>query len=357
MINEVAIKKIISQLPPADKVYTWQGVTWEIYLAKNFFVSEWENEATHAMVLECRKSFKRYGEIRLIDDFDNKSLVLLTRVCFERNGVSQEEFFSLRLIPAQGEPFLTEDLKITFFDGRSLHEIIKEKLFFNQSKIEENLFTISRFCGFSLGDRIDVNNTCSQKLKFTTISFVLMWRLALENLSHLKKNIYFTAMFNQDMFNKLSKYKIDNQETVLFLPEISEIIAMAVENFKNFSPGPVAFHYPTYFFHLSELFFWLKKILSEKKISMNTVKHFLQQEIDLEQVEGHLSSNKIAVIEKLCWLGKMLNTSEALPGSDLSSAQLRADLEKSVSRPLVLKIVGLNDLESRLKKFLNDLGF
>lgn len=357
MMNEVEIKKIINQLPTAHKVYARDGVEWKIYLAKDFFVPNWKDEAVRKVVLECRKSFRRYGEIHLEDEFDIKSLVLLIQVNFDIDGTPQQEFFSLRLVPASGEPFLTEDLKITFLDGKNLYEIMRERLSFGQSQVEENIFTISRFCGFSLVGRSNTDIYQSQKLRFTTISLVLMWLFALNNLSKMAESTYLTAMFNQDIFNKLSRCKFNNRESDLFLPEISETMAGSSDFFKIFSPGPVAFHYPTYFFHLPQLVSWLKKIMIEKKITIDTIKHFLQMEIDWVQLEEYLLSNKIAVIKKLSGLGKMLNSTEALPGSDLDSAQLRADLAKSATHPLVLKLIKLKDLEDRLKKFLNDLNF
>ncbi|MFA6423722.1 MAG: hypothetical protein WCV83_00210 [Candidatus Magasanikbacteria bacterium] len=343
-------KKDIYQLPTPDKVYDWQGIRWEIFLAKNFS-SQWVNETTHNLVLKCRQSFERYGEISLEDDYDNKSLVLLARVHFENENGQQEEFFSLRLIPAQGEPFLTEDLQVILHGGGNLYELIKDKLHFGHSESHKYIFTISRFCGLSL---IPSNQN---HLKHTTLSLVILWLFALEGVPKPHKDIAITAMFNRHIFSKVSRLKINNKEFVLSLPEIHETLSLSIENFGNFFPGPVAFHYPAYFFNLPELISWFRKIFDDKKINLDTIKHCWGTEIDWVQIEKELSHDKMAVIKKMHGLGKMLNGCTPLPGCKLNSVELRNDLEEAVKSSLVLKLIKLEDLEKILKKFLDNISF
>jgi len=356
IMKNFEIQQLINKLPVADEVYSWQKVKWKIYIAKNFSSHNWGDEVVHKLVLECRKSFRRYGDIALDDAFDKKSMVVLLQADFEKDNICQTEFFSLRVIPASGEPVLTEDLQITFRNGKNLYTIIKERLFFGQSEIENNVFTLSRFCGFHVSDQLD-DISDKQRLKFTTVALSLMWWFSLKHLPDIGGEVYLTAMFNREIFNKLSKFNFDGQEKKLLLPEVEETILMPSNSLKNFSPGAVAFHYPAYFFHLPRLVEWLKKMVSDNKISKLDLNHFLQKEVDLIKLEKQLTGNKIEVIEHLSGLGKLLNSPDVLPVSNTKSAALRDDLESSVEQPLTLKIVKLDRLHSILKNFLDDLNF
>ncbi len=355
---ELDLEQITLSLPAVDESYDWQGVKFDIYLAKNFFTDKWRNESLRNLVLKCREAFHRYGKVALEDSYDDKSLVSIVGVSYLVAERPVKEWITVRLIPASGEPFLSEDLEVEFSNQKKLYDLIKEKLFYNQDDSIQRIFTISRFCGIApyFQDNFQLVEN-KQKIKFTALSFVLLCRFSLKYFNLPDKHVYVTAMFHHHIFERIFFFKHNNNQTYLELPDTYETLSVHPDSLKIFFPGEISFRHPTYFFRIKELVIWIKKMLIQEKISVVTLKSVLKKEIDWDNVEQQLLDNKLELIKQLSSLGDIVSGDEILPGNICSREQLRKILEEEVPRSLILKLVHQSDLEQKINKFLADLNF
>ncbi len=340
---KIDLEQTIQSLPVADESYDWQGIKFDIYLAKNFFDNQWCNDALRLLVLKCRESFHRYGDVAVEDGYDKKSLVTIVGVSYLVNERLVKEWITIRLVPAFGEPFLSEDLQVKFADEQSLFEKIKEKLLPDNNDTEKRLFTISRFCGIAPYYQDSFQSVeGSKKIKFTLLSFILLCRFSLNRVSLVDRHFFITAMFHHNIFERLGFFKYGDKQSLFELPDIHETLSVDLEGLKIFNPGPVSFRHPTYFFRIKELLVWVKKMIDDGKIN-NVV---LKNEINWEEIEKDLNENKLNVITRFASLGELL-------GDD----NLKKSLTAEVPLSLILKLIHQAELEIKISKFLDDLNF
>ncbi len=344
-------------LPGSQKKYNWQGVEFDLYIAKDFGVDNWRSAELKQLVLNCRQAFERYGEISLEDDLDKKSAVLLVRARYSEAGKQMEEWFSMRFVQANGHPFLTEDLLVKFKDGKNLFEIIKNKYYTTDQEAANNIFTISRFCGTAPYNTDDLSGENNFKRRFTALAFYLMALLALENVFEKEKIFHITAMFHNSIFERLRIFHWKDLKHSFDFDFVHEVLEIPQEYMIDFSPGPVALRYPTYFFHLSKLVAWIKKAIEEKKISHHTVNHYLQKEVDMNDVEISLENNRIKGVKSLSNLGLIFTGSDKLVHSEYTGDELGKELEQEVEKTLVLNIFTSVGLRNKINEFLEKLNF
>src|SRR3989344_9690300 len=89
------------------------------------------------LICEARKSYLVYGEVPLLDEYDEKSTIYLATARYPVEGSSMftEEHITMRLVPANGnfgEPSGTEDLALFVYkdyDGNlySAKDILKSQ--------------------------------------------------------------------------------------------------------------------------------------------------------------------------------------------------------------------------------------
>lgn len=352
------LEQISLLLPVADESFDWQGVKFDIYLAKKFNTDQWQDESLRSLVLKCRESFYRYGKVALEDGYDNKSLICIVGASYLVEERLVKEWLTIRLVPAQGEPMLSEDLQVEFLDQKKLYELIKEKLFNSQENSAQRLFTISRFCGIAPYFQDSFQPLQNQKkIKFTALSFALLCNFSLKYINYSDKHVYITAMFHHNIFERIIYLKHNAQEAYLELPDTHETLSVHPDILKSFFPGDVVFRHPTYFFKIKELILWVKKMLSEGKINNDTLRLILKKEIDWDIAHQQLVNNKLAVVSQLSSLGDLLSGDEFLDDGLFTRKQLRLLLEEEVPKSLVLKLIHQSDLEQRVEKFLADLNF
>lgn len=353
MISE--IQSLSKKLPKPEKSYAWQGVNFDLYIAKNFNTSKWLNQQLKGIVLLCRKSFKRYGNVPLVDEYDKKSLIILVRINYAENNKRLTEWFTLRVISANGKPDMTEDLLLQFENGKKLYDIIKEK-FYPNTDGSKSIFTLSRFCGSTVYLQNGLKAT-DFKRRFTNIAFVLMGFLATENLTSKFADFHLTAMFHHNIMERLKHFEWEGKKAKFNFDEIFDVLGLAPEGLKKLSPGNIAYYYPTYFFRLEQLINWLKVLQNEGKLSAQTFNHYLKNELNWVEIDDHATANKIKVVKKLSGLGALFTAKKKIHDSDLSGDDLRARLNNEVEKTLVLNVFSNKSFEKKIQSFLKDLNF
>ncbi len=341
------IEQIIPFLPTADESYQWEGVKLDIFLAKNFYTDEWQNESLRLLVLKCRESFYRYGDVEVEDNYDKKSLISIIGVSYLFGNRLVKEWITIRLVPAEGAPSLSEDLHVEFDNHKKLFQLIKEKILFDRKDSEKRLFTVSRFCGISPYFEDDFRFVAeSKKIKFTLLSFVLLCKFSMKYIALDDKHYYFTAMFHHNIFDKLGFFHHRDKKIEFSLPDTFKTLSMDQDELNTFFPGPVAFRHPTYFFRIKELVLWIKSMLNENKIDPDSLNLILKTKIDWIEIEKRLFENKLEVVTQLSALGVLFE--------DLN---LRNLLRREVPLSLILKLIHQSELQQKINNFLAEINF
>ncbi|MEK7680450.1 MAG: hypothetical protein AAB348_00130, partial [Patescibacteria group bacterium] len=99
--------KNLTDIKP-DKIYEIDSAVFSIFKVKDLNSSNWASETLKNAVLVVRSSYLRYGDVQLIDDYDEKSQIYLCRVKFILSGSENlpdsfaEEWFSVRFVSGNG---------------------------------------------------------------------------------------------------------------------------------------------------------------------------------------------------------------------------------------------------------------
>jgi hypothetical protein len=108
------------------------------------------NARLHALLTEARKTYERYGDVPKIDEYDKKSAIYIGKAVYPvRVGSRQmlnEEWLSLRFIPAGGSPRYTEDLLVSRVGKKALLPILRRNMCNNEPGCAKRFVTLSRLC-------------------------------------------------------------------------------------------------------------------------------------------------------------------------------------------------------------------
>jgi hypothetical protein len=138
------------QLPTPIKTELLAGAKLSVYLAKDFFKSEWSSKKALKILKQARRSYLRYGNVPLLDKYDRKSLIYLVRaeykVKIDKKTLPVEEWLSVRFVPGYGKPLLTEDFAHCIANNKPLKYLFKKKLFPETKNFSRHIATLSRLC-------------------------------------------------------------------------------------------------------------------------------------------------------------------------------------------------------------------
>ncbi len=348
------IKTHTNYLPAPFQVFEKGGVKCEVFIAKNLHTDKWEDSHLHSLVLLCRRSFLRYGKVLSEDGFDKKALVLLARTKYMMGGHITEEWLSIRFIPATGEPYLSEDLKLKLSSGKTFFEVIKEKLFSNSDQASDFLLTISRICGI-LPYNISEGKFIAKKLQYTALTSAWTFLVMTNILQTENKYQYVTALFHQNIFRYIKQRENNDNTAILDLPNAHEVLKLPGSYFDNIEVGDTAYFFPTYFYNLQNLVDWLKKIIDDGLVQEGVINKFLLKPIDWKVVESQLKNDKVSLVRSLSGLGNFLAFDGRIDGVGCSGDELRKKLELEVAKSFSLKLFSRQDLKNKIQLFLEEL--
>ncbi len=356
------IREISIYLPKPINTENIGNTKFEIYLAKKLFKPQWDDQILRRLVVEARKTYKEYygDDINEINLYDDKSAVYLVCTSYNyRNPQGKEfpvkEWFSLRFIPATGEPTMNEDLNFYIFNDDlkkySLLEIFRQRLKpflkLSDTQIMERLITLSRFCAIRPYPSLNGNEGLKNN-KHSTISFALMNRQFLLDIVNMRLNIQFmTCQVHTHMSDKLLTYSANKQiRSFPFTHAYKQLDLLP--NFIRISrnkKGVYAYKFPGYFLSLKNLVNTLEFLSQQNKLPINIIKEYLDKEIDFIKI---LNNPKIYHFRKM---GELFTKNGKIPGTNLTGEELRNLLDKNVEDGPTLRIM---EIES-WKKGVEDM--
>ena len=317
-----------------------------IYTVKSSDEKIFFHPELYKILCEARKSYWRYGDVPLIDKYDAKSFIYLTRVVYPsvQGGAHcfLEEWTSMRFIPAAGVPFSTEDLESCVYQGETLSTKIKKTLFQNQDTAFDRLITISRICRirphvFTKNFRFD-HQALPQKNKYTALSFVAMVQLFLDQSIEAGKNYeWFTALAKEELFTKVLHLNREEKDVRFPFFRASEVLKIPPARTIRVNRSLLSYRYPGYFLDVEELFLLFEKLIDLKRMKDSSLCHFLgikEPFSDFRKKYKELPSADFVKI--LQGISNLLLTEGWIENSSLHASQLRSLCDLCVSDAIQL---------------------
>lgn len=360
-----SINTLVTSLPDPLAIYKKREVSFEFYVAKNFFSNDWEAKSLRELTKIARRTYQRYGDVPIFDEYDNKAAVYLVRSIYSLPGLansntSVEEWLGVRLIPAHGDPVSTEDLDVSFYSNKNVTEHIRKKFFKNDEDVLHHVITTSRLCGISpflsdTGKKL-TGVIVPRKQLYSAGSFAVIQKMFLEkNLSENLGYRYITSLFHEQFINKVLGTKVGGKHVKLNFLLAHELLNYDPKEFK-LDRSKLSYQYPGYFLDIKQLLKLLQKLLDKEIINTDTLRHYLKIEHDLDDLIKKAGSSVGDLIYELRLLGNLLTVEGGIKGSCFAGEALRKIVDEEVDDLPNLYIMPVDYWRGEVNKVLSQLG-
>lgn len=335
---EQAWLKQLEKIKPIKK-YTVMGVTFLVYKAKNLYDSKWNSGLLKKITKEARKSYLRYGAVPLFDTYDKNAEIYLCRAIDSET----EEWLCIRFIPGQTGSSPLEDLEQYVCGSKPLSMVVKEKLLPQVKNFQNKLVGISRICGiapYAITPEKSKNTPLPSSMKHTGQSFVLINK----SFFHKKNFTYLIGVFRKELLKKLLRY---DKKTSVYLPNAYELLGCQAHQL-HLNRNLLARRFPGYFLNIFQLINLLDKLIKQKKLSPSSIQTFLKPYNP--NFKQYLKQKKyVEVLKITAGLSKLLLAQGKIPGSKISSDELRNLVAKYVNDGPDLKIISVDNWKKQLE--------
>jgi hypothetical protein len=336
------IEDSIMSLPEPVAVYTIENTLFEIFRAKDLDKKNWSDRNLEKLVKSARLSYLRYGDRPLLDPYDSKSAIYITKASYQRNGKKIEEWMSGRVTPGSGNPVGVNEPELYEFQGKKLDFWISRKLHVPYKEIWRNIYSTSRMCAISpyiVNDDNSIQPLSKTKLKYTPIFFALIYRqFYIDYPERILDGNCITGIIRDDLVQNALVIKRNNQ---LFLPHFTpaHIFLGLRKNMILLDRQEYAYLYPKYWLNMEDLKELLGQMVESGTITRKTIKFY---------TGSSLKSKK-----GLKNLGNLLAVRGQLHDATITGEELRQQIDRDVRDGVDLKItkssVWLESLEDILK--------
>ncbi|TSC83753.1 MAG: hypothetical protein G01um101413_893 [Parcubacteria group bacterium Gr01-1014_13] len=307
------------------KIYKIGSVIFRIYKAKNLYQPSWNNAVLKKITKLARQSYLRYGRVPLIDEYDKNAAIFLCRSSFGK----LEEWLCLRFVPGNTDTHLLEDLNQYVYNGKTIVNIIKNKLVFRDNDLQTKLVAISRLCGIA---------PKNSAMKHTAQAFALINKEFFSE-THFS---YFLGVFRPEVLKKILRF---SSRFSLSFPDAYKTLKCRPEQVyldRSWS----AYHFPGYFLNASQLLKSLQKLIEEKKLNIVFIKKYAKN----YNPEIKKTANYMEILNMIYGINAVLLWKGKIPGSKITGEELRALLDRSVADGSKLKIISAANWKKQLKR-------
>lgn len=325
-------------------------ITFSVYRVKRLYNPRWDSNVLKKIVGEARKKYQLYyGDmVPLFDSYDNKAAVYLTLV--QHKGTKAQKWYSLRFIPALGEPQRSEDIDYYVqytADGKriSLLTLMRNRIRglsdLTKSQILSRIVTHSRFC----------STTSSQKSygNYSGLVYALMNKQFINDLKSEHQTFdIMTCQLNGVMSDIIFSHTKGNHKVNLPLVpghtqlklEKNSILAI------NRNKARYAFPCPGYFLDLMDIVGVLDKLIQKGHLTRNIVEKHLPEGITFEKILHNPH------IKDFRFMGKLLTHEGTIDGTALTGKKLRSILNEEVKDAPILHIMKTDEWAKGLDEFI-----
>ncbi|PIT87916.1 MAG: hypothetical protein COU31_00320 [Candidatus Magasanikbacteria bacterium CG10_big_fil_rev_8_21_14_0_10_40_10] len=333
-----------------EKVFTIKDLIFEIYKAKDLFTKDWVSQAHQDIIKNIRRSYLRYGDIDLIDEYDEKAVVFFCRVLDQQNCLFEQgvEFFTSRFVPAHGEPHSTEDLDLFLCQNKTIHDWFKNTLLSREKNYLQNIITVSRNAGVSGCQLQNNENHEPAKLKHSALSFIFMNHVFASEYGGQYK--YLTAVLRDEIFARYKDKIRDFFDHDLVFPRFNKLLGLDEHELKLKRERTV-YKYPGYFLNSSQITSLIENLYQQEKLSYRTLSRYIKDfspEIFFDK-----NASWRETVCRLKGLGRMFSQQGVLEFSDLTGEELRELIDNVVDDAPGLHAIRFEDWREQLNKIIN----
>ncbi len=329
--------KSLENIKPV-RIYKIGTATFRIYKAKNLYHPAWNSDVLKEITKTARRSYLRYGQMPLVDDYDKNAAIYLCRISYN----NREEWLCLRFVPGDTDNHSLEDLNQYVFNGKSIADIIKKKLVLTKNNLATKLVAISRLCGISPYSVTEPASKAGASfpvtIKYTARAFVLINKEFFSE-THFS---YLVGVFRPEVLKKISHF---SSRLNLFFPDACQILKCRTSQIR-LDRSWLAYRFPGYFLNVEQLLKLLQKLIKEKKLSVDFIKKYAKNyRLTIKKSKNYTETLKTisGISTVLLWKGK-------IPGSKTSGEELRRLANQLVADGPKLKIVTVASWVKQLNK-------
>lgn len=348
----------LTDIPIAQ--YSLEGALIQIYRAKSLHSSEWKSPQLKQYLMHARQSYLRYGHVPLIDDFDAKSEVYITRATYsikdDHLSYSVEEWLSMRFVPSDGNPRYTEDLSYSLCEDKPLIQWLSESNFGKRKDSAQHMIAISRICSIPPrkipGYKYKKYVFFPKKLGYTAISFALMNKVFLDNLSSSSKYYgHMTGIFRDEFIDKVLTVGTPKGEIVpdfTFGYKLLGLNNIRMIRLDRSAPLLYPYHFPKYFFHIKQLHEVFCGLYANGSITQKTFIHYMGTEAHPDGWISDLDHFK-KISSKL---DNILTVIGPLYGASITGEEVRFMFDRKVDDGPRLRIMQIDAWRNSIEKYL-----
>ncbi len=331
--------KNLTDIKP-DKIYEIDSAVFSIFKVKDLNSSNWASETLKNAVLVVRSSYLRYGDVQLIDDYDEKSQIYLCRVKFILTGSENqpdsfaEEWFSVRFVSGNGVPDSFEDFNHYLHGEEKISSHIQNILFSGEKDYLRKVVAISRFCGASARAINDGSVQMPGKLRHTALVFALF---NLEFFSECQEFEYLVGVFRKELLTKMLDLRLVGINFNLSLPSAHVLLNCRPDEIRQ-NRNILAYKYPGYFLNILQLARIIDSLIADSRLSLDSIKKYVSR-YELNMSAALLGMESLQILKRMEGIGDFLTVSGAIGGSLMTGEELRMIVDNEVDDGPELKMV------------------
>lgn len=323
------LSRVEKNLPNPVRQFRVGEAIFSVYQAKSFYAHSWLNDNLKRLTVRARHSYLRYGAVPLLDEYDTKASVYVCSISYPVEtgaGPASEitEWVSMRFIPADGVPVLTDDLAQYFFKDTSIGEWLLQTHSVGK-EIFRRVVTISRLCGFS---SIGVHEYARHiPLRHTALAFLFINFCAFSD-PHTAHVNYVTAVFHEQFFKRILSEIYTQSGVALETPRVEEFLGCSPDEVR-LKRKIMTYRFPTYFLPVKELTGFLIRLLDGGQLTEATLEQFIIN-FSRQQLGEWEKQSHVELTHNLTGLGNLFSHTGPIPASPLTGEELRMLVDKEV---------------------------
>jgi len=366
------LKNLQLYVPESVHRFTFGLNEYTVYKAKDSNRKNWNNSVLKNLVIENRKSYKRYYNINLpeLDEDDSKSSVYLTHVTFpvtinNAETIIAEKWYSLRFVFPDKNPsvhaidldgYILQKQQKQFSIIYSIRNTLPEFQNLSTEETKKRIVILSRFCSIPVytqskkyEDIFITHDQLVRKNSHGGISFALMNSLFLTEIQNRKPKIeLLTTQMHMSLSHTILSYPPYSLKNILPLQLAYKTLHVKPSQIRldRFTYGEYIYSYPGYFLNIYDLTNALAELVSLEKLSIKTIERYLDNGLDFTTIKDH---PKMFHFRNL---GNLFTVKGRIPNESITGEQLREFLNHKVDDGPRLRLVKTNDWKKGVENYL-----
>lgn len=314
-------------------------VDFSVYRAKRLTKTTWVNDTLQQIVRTARRSYRRYGHIPYIDNYDRNATVYIASASFKRglgkNSPICTEWLSIRALPGLDYP----DFDDYLLKKEPLDRVLNRELFNGQPNWKARIIGLSRMCGVPPRAKGAIRGRA--KLSHTGTLFALLNQCILKDRDVLRgQPQYVTGLFRPELvLRRLVREDTGGTLVPTFTPaDVTLGTTPQTLRINRKKTGLYAYQYAGYFLNSQALKQTLRSLADEGALS--------REILPISAGRAYLSFAELRRLKPL------LTAMGPTPGAAITGEKLRRAIDRRVPDGPTLYLMPINEWKAGISQYL-----